>query len=192
MSTQPTCEDGLSDSHRAAYIELAKSRNPSTLMEAMGTSTFWEAEQLMLERFPSRFQADGAIESPSDLEAIALWKFPISVARIRDLAPETIRSETRAAFERSDPAEKLRTLTRLNGVGPSIATAILMFYDPETYTVMDPNATAGLAQLGCWPHAHESSIDRYEEYCRICRDLAAETGLSLRDVDRALFMLGRD
>jgi len=65
-----------------------------------------------------------------------------------------------------------------------------MFAHPHRYTVMDPRATMALETLGYWTGDTAAVDEQYESYCLRCHELSQQTGLPLRDVDRALYILG--
>jgi hypothetical protein len=105
---------------------------------------------------------------------------------------------TKAAFTlaSSGSSEKLieavELLDGLGGVGVRVATAILMFYDPGNFSVMDVNAWRSLVHLGfvdvfdLW---YEDS-EHYPKYNRTCIELSRQFRHALRDTDRALWILG--
>jgi len=108
----------------------------------------------------------------------------------RENSAEQIAAVTSQAFQMNSAPDAIAKLSELTGVADSIAGAIIMFANPTRYTVMDPRATKALAELGYWNLDQEATSKHYEEYCLRCHELSDRTGLSLRDVDRALFMLG--
>jgi hypothetical protein len=77
------------------------------------------------------------------------------------------------------PREAVESLTRLNGVGLKIASAILMSMFPELYTVCDFRASEALGVKDC------NDVDFYIVYLDACLRMAKECGVSLRDFDRA-------
>ena len=74
-----------------------------------------------------------------------------------------------------------------------MASAFLLFMNPEAYTVIDQYAWAALLEAG---HVEEElsgtpTVNEYVEYLGACHALAVETGVSLRMLDEALWMMGR-
>ncbi|MCU4744680.1 hypothetical protein [Natronoglomus mannanivorans] len=172
------------------YREQTSEMEPDQLTQLLDVESLWEAEGQLLETLPRKLEDDGRIDERTDLEAIALWKFPIVVRYVRDAPIETIRDISRQAFATNDITARVTSLTKLPGVGPSMATTIEMFRDPDSYTVMDPRATRALTTYGYWDGPTEASLPHYRAYLETCREIATTTGFTLRDVDRGLFVLG--
>lgn len=172
---------------RESYERRTRSRCPEQLTSLLGVDSFWAAERKLLASLPDRFQTDGRIDRPQDLEAIVLWNTPRSVGLVRENSRPDVQRVTEAAFAEDSPEAKLATLTELEGIGPSIATAVLTFSDPESYTPMNAPATTALQTYGRWSGSTGATIAEYESYITVCREIAASTGLSLRDVDRGLY-----
>jgi hypothetical protein len=70
----------------------------------------------------------------------------------------------------------------LQGVQVPVASAILTAIDPERYTVIDFRA---LEALGC--DSKDRSVNFYLAYLKTCRQLASKHGVTLRNLDRALW-----
>lgn len=174
------------------YRDQTCAMDAPELTGLLGVESHWDAEIYMLDHYPQSFQDAGCISDPDQLEAIVLWKFPINVRHTRELSSERIRAVTKRAFAETEPRAMATELTDLKGIGPSIATAILTFYDPEQYTVMDPRATSALVDLDRWSFPSKAKLGFYDSYLQTCRELATDLGLSLRDLDRALWVLGGD
>jgi hypothetical protein len=174
---------------RLEYKEETKTQSPPILTENLGVENFWEAEKRMLERIPAHISEHGRFEDRELLEDIVLWKFSPGVGRIRDISPERVEEISQRAFESDSVSEALSTLAELNGIGPSMAGTVLTFTNPDRYTVMDPRATSALRSLGFWSSSSEATVDQYEHYCLRCQELSQRSGLSLRDVDRALYII---
>ncbi|WP_256546696.1 hypothetical protein [Halobellus inordinatus] len=176
--------------NRDKYEQLTAERAPPELTELLDVSTFWDAEVQLLDRVPHHISQHGYIKNKRLLEAIALWKFPIAVGKIRENPEDQISAVTEKAFRADTAEDAIATLSELSGVGDSIAGTILMFTNPQRYTVMDPRATGALAKFGYWNRKQAATRNYYEDYCLRCHELSQRTGFSLRDVDRALFIAG--
>jgi hypothetical protein len=84
-----------------------------------------------------------------------------------------------------------RGLCALDYVNTRTASALLAVCRPERFTVMDWRAWAVLARYGLLDN--EVNLNRpesYVSYLRVCRSLAHESGASLRNIDRCLWVLG--
>ena len=175
---------------RDRYRETTMGQPGGELSKNLGVGNHWAAERKMLRIFPERFQEAGAITEKEDFLTIIRWKAPRQIRNAEKNTENEIEEITEAAYGANSPSRQLQTLQRLQGVGPSVATAVLMFYDPDEHTVMDPRATKALAELGYWNGPIGGDTDTYGEYQKTCRELAEEVRFSLRELDRALFVLG--
>jgi hypothetical protein len=81
------------------------------------------------------------------------------------------------------PRVVIETLTKLSGVGIPVASAIMSAVFPERFTIIDFRALDALSA----EKLSTASINRYLEYVEFCKRLANRWGLSLRDLDRALW-----
>jgi hypothetical protein len=89
-----------------------------------------------------------------------------------------LRLAVSARTERASVA----VLKGLHGVDVPVATAILTAIDQDRYTVIDVRALESLGVKIPFP-----TIDDYLEYLLYCKSKAAEWGVSLRTLDRALW-----
>ena len=175
---------------RVAYEQETTTQSPPILTENLDAETLWEAENRLLERVPAHVSEHGCIEDRELLENVVLWKFGPGVGMIRDVPPADVAAVTRRALQSDTAPAAIEILGELDGIADSMAGAVLTFVNPQRYTVMDPRATRALSDLGFWALDHAANADQYETYCLRCQELGNRTGLSLRDVDRALFVLG--
>lgn len=128
------------------------------------------------------------------LRAIMEWKFatlPGRITRTRHLirghSDAFIRSVTRRALALpvDQEATRIRELRRIRGVGVSLASVILAFYDPEHYCVYDIHVMREV--YGREPRAMFASS---KHYLRLLHDLRARSRclhLSVRTLEKALF-----
>ena len=175
---------------RNEYERRTKTQSPPTLTQNLDVENFWAAEEELLTQIPTHVEEHGHVEDKELLENIVLWKFPVVIGNIRENTSTQIRTVTERAFQAESARDAIQVLNGLQGVADSIAGAILMFAYPHRYTVMDPLATNALAALGYWSGETAAVAEQYESYCLRCHELSQQTGLSLRDVDRALYILG--
>lgn len=80
-------------------------------------------------------------------------------------------------------------MVEVPGIKLAIASAILSVCYPEEFTVVDYRVVGVLKELEVerLPQAATYDVRRYLQYCEACRGLAARCGISLRDLDRALW-----
>ena len=144
---------------------------------------------LFSAQFRGRIRANGYLEK-EDLLKIASWKTAgrfTSKAEPND--PETVESVTKWAFAAPSPCCTVHALTYLIGVAVRMATAILTVYDPEKYTVMDVRANATLVNLGLLKDRDLDHCRTYGPYLEACEAEADRLGVSLRTLDKCLWVL---
>jgi hypothetical protein len=130
----------------------------------------------------------GGDYSRANLEAIFRWKTGgrgISrLSRNSDLEiSEALRLAARAETERAAMA----VLCGLGGVDVPVASAILTAIDPERYTIIDFRALESLGVAATW-----HTVDSYLGYLDQCRNLARQNGITLRELDRALWQWSKE
>jgi hypothetical protein len=152
--------------------------------------------------------AGKAVLDIKDRALLARWKFQSFPARLRrtlDLLAGNDQDQadefSRRAVACNDDLGAWLIAQRISGVGPALASAMLMAHDPERFTVLDVRAYRSivlLAQTGLLPsygidptrlteRARFSAAETWLAYLHACRALARAVGCSLRDLDRALF-----
>ena len=102
--------------------------------------------------------------------------------------PEHVVSTVRSALRAKGDVAALARLEILNGVKARTGSALLAIFRPERYTVMDWRARQTLEAFGYLQDLHRASwTNVWPDYMSLCRDIASRTGVSLRDLDRALW-----
>ena len=148
-------------------------------------------EQYLFEIVSDRFAEEQTL-TPYDFFAIIVWKSNRSKMNVRDglLAAGKSPADVMADVVAADtPRGKIETLLQIRGIGAPIASAILTVCYPDEFTVLDDRVwrTLKQARVDGLPDYSPSSPEDYIRYCQVCRRLAAERGMSLRDLDRALW-----
>lgn len=151
----------------------------------------YDIEGYLLDKVSERFEKKGAME-PFDFFAIVAWKSNRTKTKIRkglDDAGKTVQGLMSEVAQAKTPRDQVEVLLQVWGIGLAIASAILTVCDPETFTVLDYRAweTLRRASLQGLPEHYPGTPDEYLDYCRVCRQLAERVGMSLRDLDRALW-----
>lgn len=127
----------------------------------------------------------GGDHALANLLPIAQWKSPrrkgLIVGNRQSVVTEILGLGCSATHERTAVA----VLCGLSGVGVPMASAILTAMDRNRYTVIDRRVLAVLTG-----NRWEPIVDDYERYLGYCRKCALSYGVSLRDLDRALWTLG--
>lgn len=141
----------------------------------------WTCEHEALEAFDERVWERG------DLEEIVHWKGSRATIDFR----KNEEAYVDAAIEAESAWSTVEALCESNGVAVPMASSFLLFMDSEQYTVIDRRAWEALSEFGYVSgDLNNTSIEQYLLYLGICRTLATEYDVSLRDLDRAHWVLG--
>jgi thermostable 8-oxoguanine DNA glycosylase len=118
-----------------------------------------------------------------NLEAIFEWKTGgRGKSRLHVNTDEEIEDALRAAVEAKTERTAVSVLSGLYGIEIPVASAVLTAVSPERYTIIDYRALEALGENRTW-----HTVDSYLAYLVCCRRLARENGVSLRELDRALW-----
>ncbi|WP_226481591.1 hypothetical protein [Natrinema amylolyticum] len=111
--------------------------------------------------------------------------------RFRSNDFEAVRNAVADAVDASDAAAGIDRLTDLRAVDVPVASAFLMFIDPEEYVVVGPREWSTLRESDDPTQSYPDppSISQYETYLERCRSLAARFDCDLWTVYRALWRL---
>jgi hypothetical protein len=118
-----------------------------------------------------------------DLLALGRWKSPRSGPRLAANDPAYVEAVTAAAL--STPNERLRVdvLRLLSGVAWPTASVILHWCHADRYPILDFRAL--------WTLGHDTlppyDFALWQAYTAHCRELADGAGMSMRELDRALW-----
>ncbi len=108
-----------------------------------------------------------------------------SVRRFLANDPARAVEATRVALDPKTPEpDRMAALTVLDGVGYPVASCVLHFAHTDPYPILDVRA---LESLGYRTQRTTYSERFWQDYVAACRALAAEHGVSMRDLDRALW-----
>jgi len=126
--------------------------------------------------------------SKEELQEFCYWKSPRTQSRVAQNPADYVEAITRVAL--STPNERLRieVLRLLHGVNWPSASVLLHFGHQEPYPILDFRA---LWSLGIDNRQFTYNFDLWWEYTQFCRKLAQETGLSMRELDRALWQYSK-
>ena len=151
----------------------------------------------------ARFAGLDSLTLPQVKELIG-WKFgsmPHRRARALDGLADTgwngadgARAKIRRALAARDDVEALAFIAGPEGIyrfGAAMGSTILAACRPDRFTVADSNALLALRTLERMPPGPPTfRLQDWPGYLRECRALAKVCRLSLRDVDRALWVAG--
>ena len=125
--------------------------------------------------------------TPPELEALCRWKSARPLPLIRSNSPAEVEDITRWVFATSVERVRIEALLLLRGVSWPMASAVLHWFHPDPYPVLDVRA---LWSLG---HSVPSSYSFpfWWNYVVACRSLARRFRLPMRTVDRALWQYSK-
>lgn len=121
--------------------------------------------------------------SRANLVEIFEWKTKgRGISRILRNSDAEIADALRLAIEAKTDRAAVAVLLGLHGVEISVASAILTAINETQFTIIDFRALEALGVQTVY-----RSIDLYLAYLAACRGLAAQHGVTLRTLDRALW-----
>lgn len=120
-----------------------------------------------------------------ELYGIAKWKSVRKAAAVLQNSDEYVREVTSLALQ-PNSSERLRieVLITLYGVKWPTASVVLHAFAPDKYPILDKRALHALGVEK--PNSYK--FEFWQSYCDECRGLAAEKRLTLRQLDKAMWM----
>ncbi|NOT04426.1 MAG: hypothetical protein HOP27_07480 [Anaerolineales bacterium] len=125
----------------------------------------------------------------AEFEQICYWKTPRSRSKVASNSAEYIEAVTRTVFTTTSEQLRIEALTLLNGVSWPTASVILHFCHQDPYPILDFRA---LWSLGVEADKVNYNFHLWWDYTQACRKLAKDTGLSMRELDRALWQYSKE
>lgn len=125
----------------------------------------------------------------SELAIVCYWKTPRSKRLIAINTEESVNSSTKLALSTRDERQRMVLLTSLLGVGWPTASVLLHFGFQNEYPIHDYRA---LWSLGIEESEKLHRHLFWQEYTQYCRMLAADVGVSMRTLDRALWQYSKE
>jgi hypothetical protein len=136
---------------------------------------------------------------PHELFYIVAWKLPRRVRgnmgskweKIERIEIEDLKKITSEAFKLADQdriKEAVEKLRKLPEVGVAVASAILTFYNPNKYGVIDIYAWKALYDEQ--RKSGDFKPEEYVKYLKDIREIATKCNMTPRQVDLALWHLG--
>jgi thermostable 8-oxoguanine DNA glycosylase len=151
----------------------------------------YDLERYLFGEVFRRFQREQAL-SACDFFAIVTWKANRAKTRVKKGlldAGTSVRQLMKEVSQADSPVDKVEILCNVKWIGIPIASAILSVCYPTEFTVLDYRAWEALKQASVegLPERPPRYAQSYLQYCEACRRFADRMGLSLRDLDRALW-----
>ncbi|MGH7014763.1 MAG: hypothetical protein ACREEL_11530 [Stellaceae bacterium] len=122
-----------------------------------------------------------------NLMPIIRWKSSRPTGLVGSNLDEDISDALRLAVDAKTPRSAVSVLCGLWGIDVSVASAILATIDPDRYTVIDVRA---LETLGV--RKQSPTTDDYLDYLAFCHASRAAHGVTLRNLDRALWQKSKN
>ena len=160
-----------------------------TRAQILNARKHYVADDSEMAREKNAFAAGDRIAAsdlnPNNLDPIIDWKSPRPKSQIKSNDPGDIAEALRVATTVEHERTAVAVLCGLRGVGVPVASAVLTAINRERFTVIDWRA---LKALGV--KKSNLTIDDYLDYLTFCRTKAKKRSVSLRDLDRALWLVG--
>ena len=120
-----------------------------------------------------------------DLYWVARWKSQRRAALCWLNFPGKLKKVTSKAFSTENEQEKIESLLTLHGVRWPTASVILHFlHEPKIYPILDVRAMDAVGGSTSY------NFDRWWEYVTLCRAAAKKHGVTMRELDKALWLYG--
>lgn len=119
---------------------------------------------------------------------LAHWKSPRIVPKCAMNDADFVEEVTGKALQSKHERFRVESLRLLNGVDWPVASVILHFCHNDNYPILDYRA---LWSLRVHP-VPSYNYDLWAEYTRTTRELAAEAGVDMRILDRALWQYSKE
>ena len=100
-----------------------------------------------------------------------------------------MKEVTRFALSTKCDKAAIESLTILDGVGAPTASVILHFFHKRDYPILDFRALWSVSLIDGDKYNYSYAL--WSEYVDFCRKKAAEAGVSMRDLDRALWQYSK-
>ena len=123
---------------------------------------------------------------------IGRWKTKRQTRAYESNDQVLVEKATRLAYLADEPHLKLHILQVLRGVSVGVSSTILYFLHPDSFPIFDIRARTTLRAAGSWNRpVDDASADAWLEYVQLMRGLSRDLGVSLRDLDKALWAYDR-
>lgn len=155
------------------------------LLRDLATQYDYPGERAIILDVATPAKARGWFTADEFVE-LARWKTRgRSIPLVLQNTPAELEEATRIALDpRTREPRRAGALVALIGVGYPVASCVLHFAHQDPYPILDKRA---LESLGNRTRRTVYSETFWQDYVGVCRDLSRRHGLSMRDLDRALW-----
>jgi len=161
--------DKTSISKHAALYDNRAQGNPDELGEKL---------------FVDWFSQHKYLDKPTFI-ALRKWKSTMGLKTAEKNSPEFVEEATRFALSAKTEEARVEVLRTLKGVDYPVASVILHFAFPDQYSILDFRA---IESLGWDAPKHQAYDFQYwMRYTFRIREIASQTGLPIRTIDKALW-----
>lgn len=147
-----------------------------------------EQEDKPLNEIKERIQRSGDLYlTKEELRKVARWKASRSAGHIEGNEEDDVEEITRLSLGAKSERMRVGGLLALSGVGWPTASVILHFFHKDPYPVLDYRAleACGIKQPS------QYTFDFWWTYVGFCRTLRQDSGVKMRELDRALWQYSK-
>jgi len=126
-----------------------------------------------------------------ELIKILKWKSPRPLRFYNQNEENDIMHITKLALSQKDDVLNIHILSALKGVNYPSASAILMFYDPDRFPVLDIRVWKQLYKCNLVnenPRGMNFTLDQWRKYLEVIRGLSVQYNLSARQIEKRIFV----
>lgn len=153
------------------------------------TADFEDSKTIELLNLSELIKKQGYLTKEQTIR-ILKWKSPRPLRFYEQNTNTEIETITKLAFQQNNDNLKIHILTALKGVNYPSASAILMFYDPKNYPVLDIRVWKQLYNnnlVTSNSKGQNFTLEQWANYLKIIRSLAKQNNLTSRQVEKRLF-----
>lgn len=136
----------------------------------------------------AQFAKDNGYLTSTQLHSIARWKSERRAGLTNLNDSDFVEEITRFSFSARHEVSRIGSLLLLKGVSYPTASVILHFCKDTSYPILDVRAIWSLGRNQ--PSVY--SINYWLEYVKTCRKLAEKHGVSVRQLDKALWQYSKE
>ena len=130
-----------------------------------------------------------------NLESVAKWKSLRSAGHVNNNDDDYVKEITKFALDTENERARIEVLTRLDGVGWPVATVVLHFFHKDHYPILDYRALWSVSMIKensstATPNSY--CFKCWNQYVEFCRDTAKAAGISMRQLDKALWQYSKE
>lgn len=153
------------------------------------TSSQEDAKTIKLLESTKIYRRKGFLNKPQAIK-ILKWKSPRPLRHYEINDENYIKNVTQLAFQVDNDKLKIHILAALKGVNYPSASAILMFFDPINYPVIDIRVWKELYKMNLVqenPRGMSFTLEQWSKYLQIIRRIGNHYNLTAREIEKRLF-----